>query len=176
LGPAIISIEKINGEELSSTDYVVVVSPESKKTFPIRLQSTTPDGTKGNYNVDLTWVPENLQPGEAEFIITIYDQNLQPVPNAQYDFVLVQNGQEIQRKSHIASAGGSFEDVTFFEGNKGPMTLKIENINQSGESVDIPITVTPEFPLGWLIVMVVVFSSVVIISRTKTGQIIPGPF
>src|SRR5574338_125821 len=176
LGPAIVSIEKINGEELSSADFVVVVSPESKKTFPIRMQSATPDGAKGNYNVDLTWIPENLQPGEAEFIITVYDQNLQPVQNAEYDFVLIQNGQEIQRKSHVASAGGSFEDVTFFEANRGPMTLKIENINKSGESVELPITVTPEFPLGWLIVLGVVFSGLVVIPRIKSGQILPGPF
>lgn len=177
LGPAIISIQKINGEELSSADFVTVVSPESKKTFPIRVQSLTQDGTMGNYGVDLTWIPENLQPGEAEFIMTIYDKNLQPVPKAEYDFVLIQNGQEIQRKSHVASAGGSFEDVTFFEGNKGPLTLRIENIDQSGEYIEIPIMVTPEFPLGWILILCAMLSAGIIISRiAKNGQIIPGPF
>lgn len=165
LGPVIVSIEKINGEELSSADFVIVVSPEQKKTFPIRIPSLGKDGSEGKYNVDLTWIPENLQPGEAEFILTIYDQSLQPVPNAEYDFVLVQNEQEIIRKSNVASAGGSFEDVTFFEGNKGPITLKIENIDQSGESVSLPIMVTPEFPLGWILVLGVMFFMIILIPK-----------
>lgn len=164
LGPAIISIEKINGEDLSSVDFVIVVS-QQKKTFPIRIQSLDKDGSEGKYNVDLTWIPENLQPGEAEFILTIYDQNLQPVPNAEYDFVLVQNGQEITRKSSVAPAGGSFEDVTFFEGNKGQMTLKIENIDQSGEYVSLPIMVTPEFPLGWVLVLGVMFFVIILLQK-----------
>ena len=179
LGPVIISIEGINGEQLSSTDYVVAVSPkETKKTFPIRIPSATQDGTQGNYFVDLTWIPENLQPGEAEFIFTIYDKNLQPVQNAEYDFTLSQNGQELYKNSDMAQAGGSFEDVTFFESNKGPITLQIKNINQSNESIEIPIMVTPEFPLGVFLVLGVLLSIVIIMPRLyhKTEQILRHPF
>lgn len=179
LGPVIISIEGINGEKLSSADYVVVVSPkETKKTFPIRIPSITQDGTQGNYFVDLTWIPENLQPGEAEFIFTIYDRNLQPVPKAEYDFIILQNGQQLYKNSDVAQAGGSFEDVTFFESNKGPIILQIENIDQSDESIEIPIMVTPEFPLGIFLVLGVLFSVVIMMSRlySKTGQILRHPF
>jgi hypothetical protein len=179
LGPAIISIESINGEKLSSVDYVVVVRPqEEKKTFPIRIPSATPDGTQGNYFVDLTWIPENLRPGEAEFIFTIYDRNLQPVPNAEYDFALIQGNAPIYQKTGIAKAGGSFEDVTFFEENKGPVTLVIQDINASGESIEFPIAVTPEFPLGWILVLVVMFSGVIVQSKIikKTGHILRYPF
>lgn len=179
LGPVIISIEGINGEQLSSADYVVAVSPkETKKTFPIRIPSATQDGTQGNYFVDLTWIPENLQPGEAEFIFTIYDKILQPVQNAEYDFILLQNGQELYKNSGVAQAGGSFEDVTFFESNKGPITLQIKNINQSNESIEIPIMVTPEFPLGVFMVLGVLLSIVIIMPRLyhKTGQILRHPF
>jgi hypothetical protein len=179
LGPVIISIEGINGEKLSSADYVVVVSPkETKKTFPIRIPSVTQDGTQGNYFVDLTWIPENLQPGEAEFIFTIYDRNLQPVQKAEYDFILLQNGQQLYKNSGVAQAGGSFEDVTFFESNKGSIALQIGNINQSDESIEIPIVVTPEFPLGVFLVLGVLFSIVIMVPRLyhKTGQILRHPF
>lgn len=174
LGPIIISIENINGEKLSSVDYVAVVSAQDTKTFPIRIPSVTQDGSQGNYFVDLTWIPENLQPGEAEFIFTIYDKNLQPVPKAEYNFILFQNGQQIYKKSSVAQAGGSFEDMTFFENNKGSVVLRIENINQSDEYVEIPIVVTPEFPLGLFLVFGVMFSVVVMVSRlnNKTGQIL----
>lgn len=178
LGPAIISIEGINGEKLSSADYVVVVRPSEEKTFPIRIPSTTQDGAQGSYFVDLTWIPENLQPGEAEFIFTIYDKNMKPVPNAEYDFALIQDGKTVYQNSGIAKAGGSFEDVIFFEQNKGPVTLLIQNINQSDESVEFPITVTPEFPLGWILVMAAVFSVVIMASKLnkKTGYILRYPF
>ncbi len=174
LGPIIISIENINGEKLSSVDYVAVVSAQDTKTFPIRIPSVTQDGSQGNYFVDLTWIPENLQPGEVEFIFTIYDETLQPVPKAEYDFILLQNGQQIYKKSSVAQAGGSFEDMTFFENNKGSVMLRIENINQSDEYIEIPIVVTPEFPLGLFLMFGVIFSIVVMVSRlnNKTGRIL----
>lgn len=174
LGPIIISVENINGEKLSSVDYVAVVSAQDTKTFPIRIPSVTQDGSQGNYFVDLTWIPENLQPGEAEFIFTIYDETLQPVPKAEYDFILLQNGQQIYKKSSVAQAGGSFEDMTFFENNKGSVMLRIENINQSDEYIEIPIVVTPEFPLGLFLMFGVIFSVVVMVSRlnNKTGRIL----
>lgn len=178
LGPVVVSIEKINGEELSSVDYVVVVTPkDTKKTFPIRIQSVKSDGTTGKYFVDVTWVPETLQPGETEFIFTIYDKSMQPVPQASYDFVLMQNGKQVYNKSNTAKAGGSFEDVTFFENNKGPMNLRLENINNSGEYIDLPIAVTPEFPIGWLVVLIVVFSMILAPNLVKkTGYILRHPF
>jgi hypothetical protein len=179
LGPVIISIEGINGEKLSSADYVIVVHPEEiKRTFPIRIPSVTQDGTQGNYFVDLTWIPENLQPGEAEFIFTIYDRNLQPVQKAEYDFTILQNGQQLYKNSGMAQSGGSFEDVTFFESNKGPIVLQIEHIDQSDESVKIPIMVTPEFPLGIFLVLGILFSVVIMMPRlySKTGQILRHPF
>lgn len=179
LGIAIISIEGINGEALSSADYVVVVSPkETKKTFPIRIPSVTQDGTKGNYFVDLTWIPENLQPGEAEFIFTIYDRNLQPVKNAEYDFVILQNGEVLYKNFGVAQAGEIFEDVTFFESNEGEAILEIKNINQSDESIKIPIVVTPEFPLGVFLVLGVLFVVVIMMPRlhNKAGQIMRRPF
>jgi hypothetical protein len=179
LGPIILSIENINGEKLSSVDYVVVVRPEQeKKTFPIRIPSSTQDGSQGQYFVDLTWIPENLQPGESEFIFTIYDRNLQPVSNVEYDFILTQNNESVYQNSGIAKAGGSYEDVTFFEENKGTITLRIENIDQSDEFIEFPILVTPEFPLGMLLVVVILFSVVVVTSRLvkKTGYILRHPF
>ncbi|NDF30065.1 MAG: hypothetical protein EB150_07695 [Nitrososphaeria archaeon] len=178
LGPIIISIENINGEKLSSTDYVIVVKPqETKKTFPIRVQSTS-NGSPGKYFVDLTWIPENLQPGQAEFILTIYDKDLQPVSGAKYDFAVLQNSKPVYQNSAIAKEGGSFEDVTFFEANKGPLTLQVSKIDRTNESVELPITVTPEFPLGWILVFTILFSGVIVLSKInkKTGYFMSHPF
>ena len=174
IGTAIVSIENINGTELSSADFVVVVKPKSepKQNFPIRIPSLTKDSTgstiPGKYNVDLTWVPNTLGVGDAEFIITIYDKDSgAPVQEAEYDFVLLKGGSEVYRKSGFAQAGGDFENVKLFQEYVGPLTLRIENIDQSGEYVEIPISVTPEFPLGSILVMTVLFSFVTLFAKFR---------
>ncbi len=169
LGPVILSIEKINGEEMSSVDYVLVVtSKDEKPKFPIRVQSISSDGKEGKYFVDMTWIPENPKPGETEFIFTIRDGNLMPVSEADYDFALIQNDVPIYQNSGIAQAGGAFENVVFFEQHKGPVTLVIKNIDKSGESIKLPIVVTPEFPSSWTVIMALTFSMIVVLSQRKS--------
>lgn len=175
LGPVIVLIEKINDNRLSNANFVAVVNPEEipMQVFPIRLPSAKSDQlgnlVEGNYYLDLTWVPEKLGIGEeSEFIITIYDKVTgRPVPEAEYDFVLLQNNNEMFHKSGFAQAGGSFENYKFLENQIGQITLRFENINQSGEFVEIPIVVTPEFPLGPAIILFAMFSLTIIFSKLR---------
>jgi len=177
LGPVISSIEKINGNTLSNASFVVVVNPEEipNQVFPIRLTSAKFDQSgnlaEGNYYVDLTWVPERLGIGaDSEFIITIYDKVTGlPVPQAEYDFVLLQNNNEIFSKSGFAQAGGSFENYKFLENQAGQITLRIDNIDNSGEFAEVPISVTPEFPLGPILAISVMFSIVTLFSKLRNG-------
>lgn len=174
IGTAIVSIENIDGEELSSADFVVVVKPKSepKQNFPIRIPSMVKDDSgntvPGRYNVDLTWIPNILGVGDAEFIITIYDRESgSPIPQSEYDFVLLKGDSEMYRKSGFAQAGGSFENIRFFDEYVGPLTLRIENIDQSGEYAEIPISVTPEFPFGSILVMTALFSFALLFTRFR---------
>lgn len=174
IGTVIVSIENIDGEELSSADFVVVVKPKSepKQNFPIRIPSMVKDDSgntiPGRYNVDLTWIPDILDVGDAEFIITIYDRESgSPIPQSEYDFVLLKDDSEVYRKSGFAQAGGSFENIRFFDENVGPLTLRIENIDQSGEYAEIPISVTPEFPFGSILVMTALFSFALLFTRFR---------
>jgi len=174
IGTVIVSIENIDGTELSSADFVIVVKPKSepKQNFPIRMQSIMKDGNgnavPGKYNVDLTWVPNTLGVGDAEFIITIYDKDSgAPVQQVEYEFVLIKGGNEVYRKSGFAQAGGNFENVKLFQEYVGPLILRIENIDQSGEYVEVPISVTPEFPLGSIFVITALFSFVVLFAKFR---------
>lgn len=169
IGTAIVSIENIEGDKLSSADFVVVVKPKSepKQNFPIRIPSVIKDGAgntiPGKYNVDLTWIPNTLGIGDAEFIITIYDKETGfPVPQAEYDFVLVKDDKEVFRKSGFAQAGGSFESIKLSEEHVGPLTLRLVEIDGSNEFVEIPIVVTPEFPFGSILTMTALFSCVIL--------------
>jgi hypothetical protein len=174
IGTAIVSIENVEGVELSSADFVVVVKPKSepKQNFPIRIPSMIKDDTgntiPGKYNVDLTWIPNTLGVGDAEFIITIYDKETGlPIPQAEYDFVLLKNDNEVYRKSGFAQAGGSFENIKITEEHVGTLMLKLENIDSSNEFIEIPIAVTPEFPFGSILVMVVLFSFIILFATFR---------
>ncbi len=175
-GPIIVDIENIGGSALASTDFMVVVNPKKieKQEFPLRQTSLKSDGSGGSYFVDITWFSSPLQIYEqSEFVLTIYDkETLLPVSDAKYDFVLLNaTSQEIFRKSGFANAGGSFENYRFTEKDLGGMILRIENINGSGEFVELPINVTPEFSASTLMVFVVIFSLIPLFSLMKNNSI-----
>ena len=164
-GPILVSIENINNQFLASADFMVVVESQkaSESKFPLRLESQKPTGSEGSYFVDITWIPSPLEIfNDAEFIITIYDKKTEnPIPQAEYDFVLLKDGNEISRKSGFAKAGGSFENYRFAEKDLGDVTLRIENIDQSQEFVEIPLSVTPEFPVSMFFVLVLSLASMI---------------
>ena len=160
----------IEGNSSSNVTFLVVVNPQDIAKFPIKLESTSesnPDG--GNYRVDLTWFPNTLQLGESEFIMTFYDKNSGlVVGDVAYDFVLVQNGTEIHRKSGVASGGGTFENFVFVEKEAGDVTIRIEDIAGTDEYAEITVNVVPEFDLLVLLVLGVAF--VVVVIASKTGK------
>ncbi len=172
-GPIRIKLDNLGGNSLADAEFLSTVNPIDKsQTFPIKLSSyLIQDDRKipGKYNVDLTWIPSPIKIAEqTEFIITIYDRETGlPVQQAEYDFVLLQNNLEIQRKVGLAQAGGSFEEYFFSGNNLGTITLRIENIDESREFVEIPISVTPEFPFGSLIVLLFVFVMIITLSKLR---------
>ena len=175
VGPIIVGIENIGGSSFASTDFMVVVNPKQieKQEFPIRQTSLKSNGDTGNYVVDITWFSSPLQIYEqSEFILTIYDKDtLLPVYDAEYDFVLVNaDNEEIFRKSGLANAGGSFENYRFVEKDLGGAMLRIENINNSDEFIELPINVTPEFPLGVILILPLSLFGIILFSRFKNNS------
>jgi hypothetical protein len=180
IGPVIVSIENINNKFLASADFIVVVEPEEipTQTFPFRMSSIKPtdDGfTEGKFYVIISWIPSPLEINEeSQFIITIYDKKTNmPVSQAEYDFILMTEGyQEFYRTSGFATTGGSFENYRFADKDIGNVILRIENIDQSQEFVEIPIIVTPEFPLGSLLILPLTFLIFIIISSKFKNLIV----
>ena len=164
-----LDIFDIEENPLSKANFLIVVKPQQSQQFPIRMESTQPSGSgNGMYNVDLTWFPNSLGLGESEFVITFYNKNTGlPVRGVSYDFVLIQNGQEIHRKSGFANAGGTFENFVFVEGETGDLTLRIEKIDGTEDFVEIPIRVAPEFPFATSILLGILIFSTILISKTK---------
>lgn len=159
----------IEKNSLSNVSFLVVVNPQDPSKFPIQLESISESNLEqGRYVVDLTWFPNTLGLGESEFVMTFYEQDTGlPVKEATYDFVLIKDGIEIHRQSGLAKAGGTFENFVFVDEEHGDLTLRIEKINGTDEFVEIPINVTPEFPLGIPVVFAIMIISMIILSKTK---------
>jgi hypothetical protein len=88
------------------------------------------------------------------------------IPEATCDIMLCKGYQYLD-ETHRADQKASEQSLTFDE--QGSYTLRIENINDSSEnnSISIPIQVTPEFPLGILVMMAAAFASTVIEIESK---------
>ena len=173
-GPIAIVFENLGGNSFAGTEFSSIVTKPtvSNPKFPIQLTSFSLNGDSkmsGKYIVDLTWFPSNISiDEEAEFVFTIKDKQTGiPVSSSTYDLVILQRGNEVYRKSGIAPNGGDFVDYTFSNGQDGQTVLRIENINGSGEAVEIPFAVTPEFPIA-LQIMVIAVIFIIAFHRIKS--------
>ncbi|MGY5152518.1 MAG: PEFG-CTERM sorting domain-containing protein [Candidatus Nitrosopumilus sp. bin_6a] len=173
IGTVKLDMFDVGGNSLSHVNFLVVVNPQDVSKFPIKLESVSKSNSDGGkYRVDLTWFPNTLELGESEFIMSFYDKDTGLiVGDVSYDFVLVQNGTEIHRKSGVANGGGTFENFVFVEKESGDVTIRIEKIAGTDEYVEITVNVVPEFDLLVLLVLGVAFIVVVILS--KTGKKLP---
>lgn len=175
VGTVTLDMFDIEGYSLSNVNFLVVVNPPDVAKFPITLESVSesnPDG--GQYKVDLTLFPNELELGESEFIMTFYDKDTGlAVDDVTYDFVLMQNGTEIHRKSGIANGGGTFENFVFVEGETGDVTIRIEKIAGTDEYAEITVNVVPEFDLLALLVLGIAFVFVVIMGKSGKKLTMP---
>jgi hypothetical protein len=104
--------------------------------------------------VDLSWDPISIEPHKnTRFIFTFRNpQTGETLRSTTYDFVILQNGEELFRKSGNAHVGGDYADYTFLEGQTGQTSIRFENLRGMGLSTEFGITVVPEFgPLVFFI-------------------------
>ncbi|NIP62552.1 MAG: peptidase [Nitrosopumilaceae archaeon] len=120
------------------------------------------------YRVDLSWEPLEIQPGEStKFIFTIRDgETGELLRNSSYDFVLIQNGEDIYRKSSNVQIGGGFEKYKFSEDQTGPTIVRFENIRGTDYQTEFGIVVTPEFGSA-IAIMLITSILLIYFSRTK---------
>ena len=164
-------IEDIDSNNYASTEFAFAVDAPALK-FPITIPSQTKDGTRGNYDVDMTWIPADLIPEEeSEFIFTIYEKDSKiPVFDAYYEFAVIQNGEDILRKQGVAPAGGYFEEIIFSEDDSGQVIVKLDKINKSDEYAEISVNVVPEFgTIAAMVLAVATVSIIAISARSRLG-------
>lgn len=103
----------------------------------------------GTYKVKISWNPATIQPmNPTTFNIEFLDpkSNQKIADNVQYDFMIMP-AEDLEtmithRASKIAQNGSAQQSFTFTDENVGSVMVRVSNINNSGELVDFPITVT----------------------------------
>jgi predicted secreted protein with PEFG-CTERM motif len=126
-----------------------VLEAGHKVVFPVVAQ--TKDGA---LQVDLSWEPETIEPNKnTKFIFTFRDAMTgELLRNTTYEFVILQNGKEIHKRTANAQIGGDYVDYTFSESQKGQTTIQFNNLRNSGQGTEFTIMVVPEF--GSIVMMI----------------------
>ena len=132
--------------------------------FPVIAQ--TKDGA---IQVDLSWDPKTIEPGKnAKFIFTFRDAKTGDLlRDTSYDFVIIQNGNEIYKKSSNAKIGGDYVDYTFTDSQKGPTTIQFKNLRGTDQQTQISLVVAPEFGTLTMLILVLAITTGMIASRQK---------
>ena len=91
---------------------------------------------------------------------------------APHELVITSNGKEIFRESHDSPS--HVHEYTFTEEQKGPVTIRVENLNNTGENLEFGLTVVPEFPLGAILAMAGLVSVMVLATRIRKIKMATG--
>src|ERR687897_1919799 len=125
--------EKISDSEIA----VFTLAPAEKPKFPLDILSLP--GEK--FLFQLSWGPDIIETGvPITFVMNIQDPATGDlVRGSSFDFVLIQDGNEIHT-NHMSSEFGTYSyDYTFSKA--GRVTLAVNNINSERESAKIDLVV-----------------------------------
>ena len=135
-------------------------SPAAPPGVSLKLKGTS---SGGSYLAEVNWSP--AEPGlNNSFYVSIYDSNHKWLPSASYNFT-VDGAAEAKRTGENASETTRIFRYQFAQ--QGAYSIVLSNINGSGESIQIPIQVTPEFPTSVVLAVASVIGAVVIVGRTN---------
>lgn len=163
IGP---TLEKIKQEKQNHNQMTFLIQPSKSQVFPVTLYT---ENTQ--YKVNLSWNPPQIVAGSTtQFSFDIQEGYIisNKTISVDYEFSIIQQNNEIFKTKGVTPVSGkSTVDVSIPQELTGPVTIKIDNIGNSGQSTEMPIVVTPEFPIAPFI-MIMSFVVIILIQRTIT--------
>jgi len=129
-------LKKIGEELPNSVDLILNKGKEIQ--FPLRTLTLSEE-----YQVDLSWDPKVIIPGEnVKFIYTFRDTtDLGPIRNSDYTMTILQDGKTIFSEDRFAKIGADFTDFTFSEEQTGLTIARFSNISGSGQQTEFAFVV-----------------------------------
>jgi hypothetical protein len=125
------------------------------------LQGTSDDGA---FQVMVEWESNNINK-ENTFNLTFINSNSsEQIEDIAYDIMLFKDDQHIAESHRSAQTA---EQQKYVFADQGSYTLRIENINNTGASIDLPMQVIPEFPLRIFALMIALIGTIIIATRSK---------
>lgn len=124
---AVVMVNPSNTSEIPK--YPVDASGNKQDVWPVHTFSKD-----GKYDIDLKWDPVPLLTGEtATFFADFFDVKTNTLLQlAPYDFVILQNGKELDRVHALTEIGAGIHKYVF--PRAGPITIRIENVGDNKES------------------------------------------
>lgn len=124
----------------------------------ILLEATSEQGT---FLIEILWMPADIG-RENTFTIRFLDSETgREVEDITYDLLVFRDGEQspdVRRTGQTATV----QKISFDQ--PGQYIVKIEDIDDLGEGAQLPMRVTPEFPLAYA-AMAGAFSALVVLSR-----------
>ncbi len=148
----------------TTTNATTTTTTAGNDQEPIMLEGTS---SSGNFNVKVNWTSNDIG-AENTFDLKFFDAaSGNEISNPTYSVMLFK-GQEHLDDSHREDQTASQQTYTFDE--PGNYILRIENINGSGtgDGIEIPIQVTPEFPsMMVMLALVAALFGTILITATR---------
>jgi hypothetical protein len=128
-------------------------------TKPITLQGTS---TNDKFKVEVNWTPNDISKENTFDIKFLDSKSGKEIKGVTYDIVLLTGDKKLAETYRSAQTA---TQQKYIFGDQGSYILNIDKINNSpAESVNIPIQVTPEFPVNVLALMAIAALGLTIIS------------
>jgi hypothetical protein len=128
----------------------------------IRLHTVTDQGT---FRVELIWTPNDIRRANTFEIHFIDPDTGIEIEDVKYDISIYRdNWVEIQRLDQVST----FQEVFFEEA--GSYEIRIDDIEDLGEGVVIPIQVTPEFQSKVFLLLIAAAGIALFAARVATGN------
>jgi hypothetical protein len=141
----------------------LLTSTQAAAQEQIVLEAASDQGT---FTVEITWTPGDIGSANAFDMRFIEPETGVEIEDVVYDFSVYSGGdREVLRRDQTVTR----QEFTFEE--QGPYEIVIDNIEGLGEGVEIPIQVTPEFPLGALVVVAGALGAAVLFERRNTNNL-----
>jgi plastocyanin len=145
-------------------EKVETITPtEPEKEFSPPLEALTEDG---DIKVRVSWSPVMVEPGiPVEFKIETLDPETNgPTSSKLYDSMLFDPDGKHVDASHRSL---QIKDIQTYTFNKtGAFTLRLENVNNTGQAVTFSVMVVPEFPIAAVAtLMAITFAAAIFVTR-----------
>lgn len=133
---------------------ILLFSAQAFAQEQVVFEATSDEGT---LIVEVTWTPADIGSPHVFDMCFVEPETGVEIEDVVYDFSVYRDGdrEELRRGQAVATQEFTFEE-------QGQYSIRIDNIEGLGEGVEIPIQVTPEFPLGMFAIVALALGAAVL--------------